>query len=81
MPTGPLRDRSGTRTGSARSTGGRAATARTSSPRTGTTRRTGPVHVRPQLRLVTAPVGTPARPRRVAAARPAGHRSSRCSSC
>jgi hypothetical protein len=74
VPTGPLRDRSGTRTssrtGSARSTGGRAAAARTSSPRTGTTRRTGPVHVRPQLRLVTAPVGTPARPRRVAAARP-----------
>ena len=60
VPTGPLRARSSSRTG----------TARTPSPRTGTTRRTGPVHVRPQLRLVTAPVGTPARPRRVAAARP-----------
>lgn len=36
-------------------------------PRTSPTRRTGPVQVRPQLRLVTAPVGTPTRTRRTAA--------------
>ncbi|SDO76744.1 hypothetical protein SAMN05660199_02554 [Klenkia soli] len=60
------------RSTAARTTSARSTAARTTSthPRTGTTRRTGPVHVRPQLRLVTAPVGTPTRPRRAAAARP-----------
>ncbi|SCX50185.1 hypothetical protein SAMN03159343_2357 [Klenkia marina] len=61
---------SSARTSSARTSSARTSGARTSSPRTSPTRRTGPVHVRPQLRLVTAPVGTPARQRRVAAARP-----------
>ncbi len=51
--TGPLR---------ARAAGGPRSTTR-SSP----TRRTGPVRVRPALRLVTAPVGTPTRTRRLAA--------------
>lgn len=77
--TGSLRARGGStarsataRASSARTSTSRTSTSRTStaSPRTSPTRRTGPVHVRPQLRLVTAPVGTPVRPRRVAAARP-----------
>lgn len=75
--TGSLRARgaatartSSPRSSSPRTASSRTASSRTASPRTSPTRRTGPVHVRPQLRLVTAPVGTPARPRRVAAARP-----------
>ena len=53
----------------ARTTGNRTTGGRTAAPRSAPTRRTGPVQVRPQLRLVTAPVGTPTRARRVAAPR------------
>lgn len=66
--TGALRARG---TATARTTARSAArsTPRTA-PRTGTTRRTGPVHVRPQLRLVTEPVGAAPRVRRTARTRP-----------
>ncbi|MEI4271003.1 hypothetical protein TEK04_04650 [Klenkia sp. LSe6-5] len=66
--TGPLRGRGGAAARTA--TRGAARTATRGAPRGAAVRRTGPVHVRPQLRLVTAPVGTPTRARRVVGARP-----------
>ncbi|GHE13103.1 hypothetical protein [Klenkia taihuensis] len=72
--TGSLRARGTT---SARSSATARSTARTASrptartaARPGTTRRTGPVHVRPQLRLVTEPVGAAPRVRRTTRTRP-----------
>ncbi len=72
--TGSLRARGTT---SARSSATARTTARTTTrttartaARPGTTRRTGPVHVRPQLRLVTEPVGAAPRVRRSTRTRP-----------